>query len=66
MIGKHKGPGTGDINQDAGKRRGVETGNGRTASTGRTDKNKPTVTTEGEAPDNAGKRSRLRTAPYVQ
>lgn len=58
--GKHKGQGTGSQSQGAGKRRGIETGNGRTASTGRTDSNPPTVISQGKAPENAGKRSVLR------
>lgn len=61
MWGKHKGSGTGKPDQGAGKRRGIETANGRTASTGRTDGNPPTVTSQGEAPDSAGRRSVLRT-----
>lgn len=56
---KHKGNGTGK--QDApGRRRGPETGNGRTASTGHTDKGKPTVTFQGQG-SVAGQTSRLRT-----
>lgn len=52
---KHKGNGTGNADQGAGRRRGAETGNGHTASTGR---GKPTgVTFQGAAP---GSKSRLR------
>lgn len=58
MWGKHKGSGTGSQGQGAGTHRGAETGNGRTASTGRTDRSKPTVTFQGSVP---GQKSRLRT-----
>lgn len=56
---RHKGNGTGRPDQGAGNRRGPETGNGFTASTGR---GKPSrVEYRGSAPDSAGKRSVLRT-----
>lgn len=52
---KHKRNGTGSDKQGAGRRRGVETGNGYTASTGHGKPDK--VTEQGTAP---GHHSRLR------
>lgn len=49
--------------QTAGRHRGVETGNGWTASTGRGKPDK--VTFRGAAPENAGRRSVLRTIADV-
>ncbi len=53
---RHKGNGTGSESQGAGRRRGPETGNGFTASTGRGKPGK--VTFQGTVP---GQKSRLRT-----
>lgn len=63
MAKKHKGNGTGSESQGAGKRRGVETGNGHTASTGRgTPKGVVFRTADGRVTGTpAGKHSRLRT-----
>jgi hypothetical protein len=53
---KHKGNGTGNADQGAGRRRGPETGNGFTASTGRGKPGKVVM----QGPAIAGKASRLR------
>lgn len=59
MTKRHKGNGTGSDAQGAGRRRGPETGNGHTASTGRGKPGK--VEFQGRAPEPAGHRSVLRT-----
>jgi hypothetical protein len=56
--GHRGGAGSGNPEQGAGKRRGIETGNGYTASTGRGRPDR--VTFQGVAPESAGKRSVLR------
>lgn len=60
MPKKHKGAGTGSADQGTGRRRGPETGNGYTASTGHGKVDK--ITYRGSTP---GQQSRLRTIADV-